>query len=654
MNTYLKPNQKRSTYKLLFALGITVLFSSLAFTQRVSIINEKGTKQVTGNVVTESATAPTTPSPIQGDIWLDTTDSPNTTPKVWDGNSWELMDASETGIWEYNGTNAKLSTLSNNSTARTDTNNMFIGDNGNVGIGTSSPQAVLDVVSTDSGVILPRVANTAAVTTPVNGMLIYDASVNCVKAYENGAWTGCLSAMNESATVVSDCNTNGITGSFISGVALSGTSFSVTLTNNSFATADIAFQNSDVVLSGVSGISVSSTSPASANLMSGQSVLVTYNLSGTPADNGTLKVDWTKLSLSCTVTHEVSNGDATFTLPQTHEILSVYDAGPPVVDMQGVLDNGTNQVVVNVPYTSGVGSYDAYTSTAVSVTGEGGDANNITISYPAGTFSSSGTIPVTVTVDGDGSFDVAKQDFGVTTTFATLDFQVNGNSKGNILLDATGGIPDRAFGDGIHDFIYLPVTSATGKTWLNHNLGAAYADTNHASFDPTQQATSLNDALAYGSLYQWGRYSDGHELRTSATTIINATNSSPGHADFILESAYPNDWLAPQDNTLWQGVSGTNNPCPSGYRIPTETEWDNERLAFVPINSTGAFESVLKLSATGHRFPNNGTFGNVGAHGNYWASTVSGTNTRRLTFATYVGMSNGSRAAGYAVRCIKD
>lgn len=63
---------------------------------------------------------------------------------------------------------------------------------GNVGIGTTSPQGVLDVVSNNSGIILPRVDSTSLVQNPVNGMLIYDISTNCVKAYENGAWSACL------------------------------------------------------------------------------------------------------------------------------------------------------------------------------------------------------------------------------------------------------------------------------------------------------------------------------------------------------------------------------------------------------------------------------------------------------------------------------
>ncbi len=62
-----------------------------------------------------------------------------------------------------------------------------IGDNPTT-IGASS---LLELESTNKGVVLPRVANTAAITTPVNGMMIYDISSNCAKVYENGVLLQC-------------------------------------------------------------------------------------------------------------------------------------------------------------------------------------------------------------------------------------------------------------------------------------------------------------------------------------------------------------------------------------------------------------------------------------------------------------------------------
>ena len=70
----------------IFTCFIMVFFSTTAFAQRVTNIDKKGTERTTGNIVTESATAPTVPTPIQGDIWVDTTTN---TTKFWDGNSWD-------------------------------------------------------------------------------------------------------------------------------------------------------------------------------------------------------------------------------------------------------------------------------------------------------------------------------------------------------------------------------------------------------------------------------------------------------------------------------------------------------------------------------------------------------------------------------------
>ena len=64
-----------------------------------------------------------------------------------------------------------------------------------VGIGTNTPNHALEVESTDSGIVIPRVASTGDVTvTPVNGTIVYDISSECMKVFENNAWSDCLSA----------------------------------------------------------------------------------------------------------------------------------------------------------------------------------------------------------------------------------------------------------------------------------------------------------------------------------------------------------------------------------------------------------------------------------------------------------------------------
>jgi hypothetical protein len=190
----------------------------------------------------------------------------------------------------------------------------------------------------------------------------------------------------------------------------------------------------------------------------------------------------------------------------------------------------------------------------------------------------------------------------------------------------------------------LPVLNPiTGKIWMDRNLGAS------------RVAISGTDLQSYGDLYQWGRRTDGHQCRNSSTTIVLSSTEQPNHGNFILAPNAPIDWLSPQNNNLWQGVNGVNNPCPSGYRLPTSTELDSERLSWSSNNSLGAFASPLKLPIVGYRIFNDGSFVNVGTVGFYWSSTISGTNSRFLMFGPgNANIGEDDRASGTCVRCIKN
>jgi len=192
---------------------------------------------------------------------------------------------------------------------------------------------------------------------------------------------------------------------------------------------------------------------------------------------------------------------------------------------------------------------------------------------------------------------------------------------------------------------FYPVTNPkTGKTWMDRNLGAS------------EVATSSTDAAAYGDLYQWGRLTDGHEKRNSNTTTTLSNGDIPGHNKFIINNTTYSDWRTPKNNNLWQGLNGVNNPCPSGYRLPTANELTAERLSWVTNNATGAFASPLKWTVGGARY-NTGQLNSVNQMGYYWSSSVvnSSFSYRLLIFdIANTGIFQNYRIAGFSIRCIKN
>jgi uncharacterized protein (TIGR02145 family) len=189
------------------------------------------------------------------------------------------------------------------------------------------------------------------------------------------------------------------------------------------------------------------------------------------------------------------------------------------------------------------------------------------------------------------------------------------------------------------------VVSKTGRIWMDRNLGAI------------QVATTPTDALAYGDLYQWGRGADGHQIRTSGATTNLSASDKPGNNLFIIAGQSPWDWRSPQNNSLWQGPFGVNNVCPTGFRLPTVSEWDAERATWSSNNSSGGFASPLKLTLGGFRHGMTNSLNLVSTAGHYWTSTTNGFSfPMNLDISPNTAWSNNydGRSHGLSVRCIKD
>ena len=173
----------------------------------------------------------------------------------------------------------------------------------------------------------------------------------------------------------------------------------------------------------------------------------------------------------------------------------------------------------------------------------------------------------------------------------------------------------------------------TGKIWMDRNLKG---------------------------LFQWGRNSDGHEKWMSATTSILSTSDTPGHGFLIVppSGSQPYDWRIPQNDNLWQGVNGINNPCPQGFRLPTEAEWKEELQ--IGISSEwythfARYPDYLSLGLNCQRNPGGSPPYDCHNSGYFWSSTVDGTRARGF-YISYRsgGMFSHFRTSAHGVRCIKD
>lgn len=196
-------------------------------------------------------------------------------------------------------------------------------------------------------------------------------------------------------------------------------------------------------------------------------------------------------------------------------------------------------------------------------------------------------------------------------------------------------------------FSQTTVTSSTTKVWLDKNLGA------------TSVPTTIDDIANAGDIYQWGRTTDGHQLRTASLTLGPVAAGAEGSNAINLNSwDWPADWLSTQDETRWSDTGGSEDPCIAAYttfRLPTTAELQAEVTAYSITDAASAFASILKLPYTGYRGFFDGVIYNANAEGWYWTSSADAGVSSRLYFnGAGANMGTYNRGAGMAVRCIQD
>ncbi len=241
---------------------------------------------------------------------------------------------------------------------------------------------------------------------------------------------------------------------------------------------------------------------------------------------------------------------------------------------------------------------------------------------------------------------------GETSIFDGTQWRTNAGAIAN-MAPPFGGT---AICDGTRPTVVKDVThtfNGVTYTWMDRNLGASRA------------ATVYNDYFAYGCFYQWGRGNDGHAsvdwtssfsgATVNGVTTTLSSSTSPGNALFINAGTNNDSWMttAPSPETRWQGITGINNPCPSGYRLPSVAEVNNmfSNTYNVGTNATSWSNAVTKLPVAGRRVNTGNLTGIAGGSGYYH------TNDGNFSITpTAIGSNNTFtyKNNGLSVRCIKN
>ena len=193
----------------------------------------------------------------------------------------------------------------------------------------------------------------------------------------------------------------------------------------------------------------------------------------------------------------------------------------------------------------------------------------------------------------------------------------------------------------------------SGYMFMDRNLGALTEQLYRETSDPMVDAGGYN-VRSFGLFYQWGRkdpfVGTGDEFSSFATTTMGEKSYIESGSDTDTKAyaiSHPTTVISNsswnRDETLWGMQKTIYDPCPVGWRVPSQEAWDNMKdshiylLDYPRAGYTAGYAQIY--------YGNSGYF--------LWTSNFDGYNGRMFN-SWNVHFDSHSVYYEQSVRCVKD
>lgn len=226
---------------------------------------------------------------------------------------------------------------------------------------------------------------------------------------------------------------------------------------------------------------------------------------------------------------------------------------------------------------------------------------------------------------------------------------------------------------------------------VNHGRGIflgnnVWAPVNCGYKAPTYDCDNniIDKGYPYGKHYQWGRqygqglsgeYDDDVIEVTAGCVSLEGGQHKSNANKFYKKYDITGDWLATLNDKLWNNKTNTSpekgqfDPCPEGWRLPTDHEMEelilnSSGVVTLDDGQKGIYVSGLYhysstvpcifLPMSGWRRSLDGEVRGINDFGEYWTSTVDSWNAKELIIRGEFDINLTDRANGLSVRCIQE